>query len=122
MRIAFDIDGTLDRFAVATLCSAVLDKPEHKVFFLTGTLGRTDWGRVRLNRMQQLWYFKIGFSVGQEIDNLFIMAGADLDEVAKMKGKFCETHGIDLFIDDNPDYIAQVRLQSPKTVCLRVMP
>lgn len=140
MTVGFDLDGTLDRPAIAELAKALL-KAGVEVHIITGTFAESgDW-QSRTAKERKVARLGIPFSYGftddfgkpatmpSGIATLHVLTAVDpsygsdyrLRDLGLRKGALCEELGIGLFIDDSDVYCAMIPKMSGGTSILRVM-
>jgi hypothetical protein len=139
MKIGFDLDGTLDRPAVAELASVLL-AAGHEVHIITGVFPEAvDWQDAAAKR-QKLRRLGIDFYEGSRMnDSMAVCAGQAilhildavpatfardyrLADLGLRKGALCEELGITMFFDDSQLYCEMIPKMSGNTVVLQVRP
>lgn len=136
MKIGMDLDGTIDRPAVADLCRALI-AAGHDVHIITGVFKESgDWQGIEAKR-EKLTRRGISFvenaehrsefslvnpavlhvldAVGPEFDRDYRLADLGL-----RKGALCEKLDLTLFIDDSLTYCEMIPKMSGGTVVLHV--
>jgi hypothetical protein len=136
MKVAFDLDGTLDKPAVADLARALL-YGGHDVHILTGIfLEAGEWQSLEAKK-EKLGRIGILFETDDDNDGVFSrfrvaklhgMEAVDqsypleyrLRDLGLRKGALCEKLGIDLFIDDSTMYCEMVPKMNGYVTVLQV--
>jgi len=139
MKVAFDLDGTLDRKVLADLCKILLDGG-HEVSVITGVFSESGaWQggeskRLKLSRLGIPFnqYDELepvaGFNV-QHVARLFVLESAPtaayttmdrLRDIGLRKGALCERLGVQMFFDDSSIYCEMVPKMSGDTLTLKV--
>ena len=90
----------------------------HRVFVLTGALTGEEgdpykWKKERLEQY--------GFT-GITPDDLKVALKTETETIAQAKARICREEKVNVFIDDEPQYIQAVNEGSPETLCLYVVP
>ena len=109
MKIAFDLDDTLDHSALRDMLLALMGSPNCTVAVISA--GRTNLERKR----RQLRYLGIPDSV--ELD---VAEGSNPPEWAEAKARWLVSRGFDVFVEDRPDFCKAVRRLAPSIVVLQV--
>lgn len=116
MKIAFDLDGTLDRPAVRDLALALL-KAGHEVHILSGCFteaGKWQDSTAKMNKLVRLGLVGVGHGyIAPACLKIMILPAVDhkqfdrayrLVDLGLRKGAYCEEHGITLIFDDSEVY------------------
>jgi hypothetical protein len=143
MRVAFDLDGTLDRPAIADLARVLL-AGGHEVHIITGVFSEAgDWQgaatkRKKLRRIGIPFHedenmlgetIRVIDQFPQQGARLHILYAVDhekydrdyrLVDLGLRKGALCEQLGIDLVIDDSEMYCKYIPAMSGGTTVLHV--
>lgn len=139
MRVAFDLDGTLDRPAIAALAKTLL-AGGHEVHVITGTFTEAVGWQDSAAKRTKLLRLGIPFRSTVEkglvsgvpidgnsavlhiLDAVPITFGQDyrLRDLGLRKGALCEVLGIELFLDDSDTYCEMVPKMSGGTQVLHV--
>lgn len=137
MRIAFDLDGTLDRPAVTELAKALL-AARHEVHIITGVFDESgEWQaeRAKRDKLTRLGIFHVMDDLGdasypqQQPAVLHVLHAVPetfsrdyrLADMGLRKGALCEKLGVTVMIDDSEDYCKMIPKMSGGTTVLRVM-
>lgn len=117
MNFVFDIDGTITqdpkRF---TELMRSLKSQGHGVYILTGGPIAEDAVITRTKQLDDL-------NIPREVYNKVIPvqgSGSHRDFEIE-KGCFCKENNIDFVIDNEDIYLNEIKKQSPKTICLRIL-
>lgn len=135
MKIAFDLDGTLDKRFLRDLCLTLLDGG-HEVHIITGTFTEAIGWQDGAAKRRKLDRLGIPFSTGDTgwpspdsrkailhiLDAVPISFGQDyrLRDLGLRKGALCEELGVQLLFDDSEGYCEMVPKMSGDTVVLHV--
>ena len=122
MNWVFDIDGTISEnpSVFGKLMKALKDSGE-RVVVMTGALDpeSLDKASVHLDfRKNQLMVY--GIIEGIHYDELEVIIGKTVLDVAKGKGRRCGILKAEMVFEDSPLYISEIRKASPSTTTLLV--
>jgi hypothetical protein len=107
----FDLDGTLDRPALARMANDLHDAG-HDVYVITG--GLADSGEWTLKARQERLA-----ALGVRYTKIIRCLDPDIAKIGALKGGECGRLGIGVMLDDSPSYLAAWR---GGTVRLLVLP
>lgn len=137
MRIGFDLDGTLDKPALALLAKALL-AAGHEVHVITGTFSEAGAWQDSDSKMDKMRRLGLPFRMfpytspplprSQPMCTLHVLTAADekfdrdyrLADIGLRKGALCEKLGIEVYIDDSETYCKMVPAMAGGTVVLHV--
>lgn len=109
----FDLDGTLDKPALAQLANDLFDAG-HKVYIVTG--GLADSGEWTLGaRIARLHSLHVRYT------EIVRCIHPDINQLGRIKGEACNGLGISVLLDDAPSYLQGVGTVS-QTQRLLVLP
>lgn len=94
----FDLDGTLDRPALARLANDLYDAG-HQVYVVTG--GLADSGEWTLAAREARLA-----ALGARYTDVVRCIDADIHQLGRLKGEACARLGITVLFDDSRDYLA----------------
>ena len=101
MKIAIDIDGTIDKSTFLRLLTK-----EHEVYFLTTRRYSKEQRQEQLKEM--------GVTVYKDI---VIVEGSTTQEVAYNKAMWCKDNGVTVVFEDNDTNIFYIKSYNPKIEC-----
>ena len=115
MRVGFDLDGTLDRPAIATLARVLMDDG-HEVFIVSGVFDESgEWQGVDAKRRKiKRLGLERAIPIFLHADNVRALSGEQatlayrLRTLGLRKGAVCAEEGIELMFDDSADYCAMM--------------
>lgn len=110
MTFAFDLDGTLNRWAALGVIMHELKNAGHKCIVLTAV----PTGETQEHRVQMLKDVKI---MPPSYDLLVMVPDNGFS-----KSEYCRDNGVDILIDDSRQNLDRCRKFSPNTCCLQVVP
>lgn len=123
MKIAFDLDGTLDKPAIAQL-ALVLDRSGHEVHVITGAFPDAKWqsDEHKIAKMERLGLHRFCYDGRlHSIIALETSPSRNLDYVLRdlglRKGALCEELGIEIIFDDSALYCDMVKKVSNTVPC-----
>lgn len=130
MKVAFDLDGTLDRPVLRDLCLALLEGG-HEVHIITGTFTEAIGWQDAAAKREKLARLGIPFDAmhfGPGIATLHVLDAVPqtysreyrLIDLGLRKGELCERHGVQLVLDDSETYCEMIPKMAGGTQVLHV--
>lgn len=134
MKIGFDLDGTLDKPALANLCNAML-QAGHEVHIITGIFAEAgawqglDAKKDKLNRIGvPAVTGELGWAPGNGIALLHALTAVDvsfgldyrLRDLGLRKGDLSHKLGLEVFLDDSETYMKMMPVMNGGLTLLHV--
>jgi len=111
MKIGIDLDGTIDKYPDKfRMIIDELRRQGNYIYCITGTLG--DINVVFKKKGHKL------DSLNIKVDELVVVRGKDVKEVARRKAMFCREKRVNVMIEDTELYLEEIKKYSPGTLGL----
>jgi hypothetical protein len=102
MKIAFDLDGTLDHPELTRLCNLLYDAGAEIHIITAGAIGEAGYEASVERKQAKL------LALGVSYHQLHVVTGETFEEAGQEKAAKCEYYGIDVVIDDSSSFVHEL--------------